>query len=113
MFNVQSAGVRERDQKFYTTGAEGTKEQHWAMKAEARRKPSNSEPTITLRTMSTNIIKQHLKIQVRLMKTDQIVIEKAKDAVLHYLKVKKFHEEYSEQNTNCNKTPGTDTMQTT
>ena len=42
------------------------------------------------------MVKQQLDIQVRLRKTNQIIIEQSKDAVLQQLKAKLLHEEYSE-----------------
>ena len=54
------------------------------------------EPTVTIQTLSTNLVEQHPDIQVRLRKTNQIIIEQSKDAVLQRLKAKLLHEEYSE-----------------
>ena len=42
------------------------------------------------------MIKQQPEKQVRLRKTNQIIIEQSKDAVLQQLKAKLLHEEYSE-----------------
>ena len=42
------------------------------------------------------MIKQQPEKQVRLRKTNQIIIEQSKDAVLQQLKAKLFHEDYSE-----------------
>ena len=54
------------------------------------------EPTVTIETLSTNLVKQQPDIQVRLKKTNQIIIEQSKDAVLQQLKAKFLHEDYSE-----------------
>ena len=54
------------------------------------------EPTVTIETLSTNLVKQQPDIQVRLKKTNQIIIEQSKDAVLQQLKAKLLHEDYSE-----------------
>ena len=54
------------------------------------------EPTVSIQTLSTNLVKQHPDIQVRLRKTNQIIIEQSKDAKLQQLKAKLLHEEYSE-----------------
>ena len=51
---------------------------------------------VTIQTLSTNLVKQHPDIQVRLGKTNQIIIEQSKDAVLQQLKAKLLHEEYPE-----------------
>ena len=59
--NVQSAGVSEEDQIFYTTDDDETEEQHRARKAKIRRNPANSEPTKTIQTVSRNQTLQQLK----------------------------------------------------
>ena len=43
------------------------------------------------------MLKQQPEIQIRLRKTNQIIIEQSKDAVLQQLKAKILHEEYSEK----------------
>ena len=93
--NVQSAGVSQEEQIFYTNDDE-TEEQYWARKWTIRKNPATDEPTVTIQTLSTNLVKQHPDIQVRLRKTNQIFIEQSKDAVLQQLKTKLLHEEYSE-----------------
>ena len=40
------------------------------------------EPTVTIETLSTKLVKQQPDIQVRLKKRNQIIIEQSKDAVL-------------------------------
>ena len=71
-----------------------TEEQYWARKEAIRKNPATDEPTVTIQTLSTNLVKQHPDIQVRLRKTNQIIIVQSKDAVLQQLKAKLFHEEY-------------------
>ena len=94
--NVQSAGVSQEEQIFYTNDDDETEEQYWARKEAIRKNPAIDEPKYTIQTLSTNLVKQHPDIQVRLRKTNQIIIEQSKDAVLQQLKVKLLHEEYSE-----------------
>ena len=94
--NVQSAGVSQEEQIFYTNDDDETEEQYWARKEAIRKNPATDEPTVTIQTLSTNLVKQHPDIQVRLRKTNQIIIEQPKDAVLQQLKAKLLHEEYSE-----------------
>ena len=94
--NVQSAGVSQEEQIFYTNDDDETEEQYWARKEAIRKNPATDEPTVTIQTLSTNLVKQHPDIQVRLRKTNQIIIEQSKDAVLQQLKAKLLHEEYSE-----------------
>ena len=94
--NVQSAGVSQEEQISYTNDDDETEEQYWARKEAIRKNPATDEPTVTIQTLSTNLVKQHPDIQARLRKTNQIVIEQSKDAVLQQLKAKLLHEEYSE-----------------
>ena len=94
--NVQSAGVTQQVQIVYTNDDDETEEQYWARKEAIRKNPAIHEPTVTIQTLSTNLVKQHPDIQDRLRKTNQIIIEQSKDAVLQQLKAKLLHEEYSE-----------------
>ena len=80
--NVQSAGVSQEEQIFYTNDDDETEEQFWARKEAIRKNPATDEPTVTIQTLSTNLVKQHPDIQVRLRKTNQIIIEQSKDPVL-------------------------------
>ena len=50
--NVQSAGVTEEEQIFYTDDDEETEEQIWKRKQDARSKPSNQLPDILLEKLS-------------------------------------------------------------
>ena len=93
---VQSAGVSQEEQIFYTNDDDETEEQYWARKEAIRKIPAIDEPAVTIQTVSKNLIKQQTEIQVRLQKTHQIIIEQSKDAVLQHLKAKLLHEEYSE-----------------
>ena len=94
--NVQSSGISQEKQIFYTNDDDETEEQYWAWKEAISKNPAIDEPTVTIQTLSTNLINQPPDIQVRLRKTNQIIIEQSKDAVLQQLKAKLFHEDYSE-----------------
>ena len=94
--NVQSAGVTQEEQIIDTNDDDETDEQYWARKEAIRKIPAIDEPTVTIQTLPTNLVKQHPDIQVRLRKTNRIIIEQSKDAVLQQLKAKVLHEEYSE-----------------
>ena len=94
--NVQSAGVSQEEQIFYTNDDHETEEQYWARKEAIRKNPATDEPTVTIQTLSTNLVKHHPDIQIRLRKTNQINFEQSKDAVLQQLKAKLLHEDYSE-----------------
>ena len=95
--NVQSAGVSEEEQIFYTTDDDETEEQYWARKQKARTNSSDAPTTITIDTLSINTIRQKPEIQIRLQKTNQIIVEQAKDVTLQQLKAKILNEEYSDQ----------------
>ena len=88
--------MSQEEQIFYTNDDDETEEQYWARKEAIRKNPAIDEPTVTIQTLSTNLDKQHPDIQVRLRKTNQIIIEQSKDAVLQELRAKLLHEEYSE-----------------
>ena len=94
--NVQSAGVSQEEQIFYTNDDDKTEEQYWARKEAIRKDPALDEPAVTIQTFSAKLIKQQAEIQIQLRKTNQIIIEQPKDAVLQQLKAKLLHEEYSE-----------------
>ena len=72
--NVRSAGVTQEEQIFYTDDDDETEEQYWARKEVIRKNPAIDEPTVTIQTLSTNLVKQHTDIQDRLRKTNQIII---------------------------------------
>ena len=88
--------MSQEEQIFYTNDDDETEEQYWARKEAIRKNSAIDEPTVTIQTLSTNLVKKHPDIQVRLRKTNQIIIEQSKDAVLQQLKAKLLHEEYSE-----------------
>ena len=94
--NVQSAGVSQEEQIFYTNDDDETEEQNWARKEAIRKNPAINEPTVIVQTLFTNLVKQQHYIQVRLRKTNQIIIEQSKDAVLQQLKAQLLHEDYLE-----------------
>ena len=83
--NVQSAGVSQEEQIFYTNDNDETEELYWARKEAIRKNPAIDEPTVTIQTLSTNVTKQQHDIQVRLRKTIQIIIDHSKDTVLQQL----------------------------
>ena len=94
--NVQSGGVSQEEQIFYSNDDHETEEQFWATKEAIRRNSASTEATITIQSVSTILVKQQPKIQVRLRKTNQIIIDQSKDAILRQLKAKLFHKRNSE-----------------
>ena len=93
---VQSAGVSQEGQFFYRNDEDEGEKQYWARKEAIRKNPATEEPAVTIQTLSVTLIKQQPDIQVRLRKTNQIIIQQSKDAVLQQLKAKPLHEDYSE-----------------
>ena len=95
--NVQSAGVTEEDQIFYTDDEEETEEQLWQRKKEARSNPTNQLPDITLDKLSLH---KSTQIQTptlqKLAKPITMAIEQNNDITLQQLRLKLQKEEYSE-----------------
>ena len=76
--NIQSAGVAQEEQMFFTEYDDETEQQMWECKQCARECPTIKEPTITIETMSTNTVTTDTTINARLCKTNQIVAEQTK-----------------------------------
>ena len=96
-FNVQSAGVTEEEQIFYTDDDEETEEQVWKRKQDARSKPSNQLPDILLEKLSKHdSIYFHTPLLQKLAKPITMTIEQQNDIILQQLRLKLQKEEYSE-----------------
>ena len=52
--NIQSAGVSEEEQIFYTDEEEFTEQQLWDRKKHARSTPAREQPTIVIEALSVN-----------------------------------------------------------
>ena len=52
--NVQSAGVSQEEQIFYTIDEDETEEQYWARKEAIRRNTVTAESAITIQSVSIN-----------------------------------------------------------
>ena len=65
------------------------------MKQSGKIAPSKNQSYQTKQTLSTILVRQQHDIQVRLRKTNQIIIEQSNEAVLKQLKSKLLHEDYS------------------
>ena len=94
--NVQSAGVSQEEPIFYTNDDDETEEQFWVRKEAIRRNPVTAETTITVQSVSTNLVRQQPEKHVRLRKTNLLILEQSKFAVLEQMNAKLLHEEYSE-----------------
>ena len=95
--NVQSAGVIEEDQIFFTDEDEETEEQIWQRKKDARSHPTNQVPDISFEKLSVHqgISSQQTTSQ-RLLNRTTLAIEQQNDVILHHLRLKLQKEIYSE-----------------
>ena len=95
--NVQSAGVIEEDQIFYTDDDEETEEQIWPRKKDARSHPTNPVPDVSLEKLSVHngVSSQQTTLQ-RLSNITTMAIERQNDVILHQLRLKLQKEDYSE-----------------
>ena len=95
--NVQSAGVIEEDQIFFTDDDEETEEQIWQRKKDARSHPANQEPDISLEKLSIHngVSSQQTTLQ-RLSNTTTMAIEQQNDVILQQIRLKLQKEDYSE-----------------
>ena len=87
--NVQSAGVSEEEQIFYTKDDDETEEQIWQKKKEARNGPINQMPDISFEkfTTQTNNYDKYSKTQ-KFSNTNFVAIEHFNDIILQRLKLK-------------------------
>ena len=87
---------RKKKQIFYTTDEGETEEQYWETKEAIRRNHASAGPTMIMQSVSTNLIKQQPEIQIRLRKTNQIIVKQSKDAVSQQFKAKLLQKDHSE-----------------
>ena len=95
--NVQSAGVTDEYQIFFTDEDKETEEQIWQRKKDARSHPTNQAPDIYLEKLSirSGASSQLTTLQI-LSNSTIMAIEQQNDVVLHQLRLKLQKEEYSE-----------------
>ena len=95
--NVQSAGVTEEEQRFYTDEDEEAEEQIWKRKQDARSNPTNRPPDILPEHLSThNNTHFQTPILQKLAKPTTMAIEQQSDIILHQLRLKLQKKENSE-----------------
>ena len=87
--NVQSAGVIEEDQIFFTEDDEETEEQKWQRKKDPRSHPTNQVPDVFLEKLSVHnsASSQQTTLQ-RLSNITTMAIEQQNDVILHQLRLK-------------------------
>ena len=93
--NVQSAGVSEEEQVFFTENS--VQEQIWERKQQSKKGLMVPETVIQFDTVSENAIEEITNFTQKLKRTNQILLEQSKDPILLQLKAKIQKEEYSEE----------------
>ena len=95
--NVQSAGVSEEEQVFFTEEDNETEEQIWERKRQSKAGLKVPETVIQIDAISENIVEEITNFTQKLRRTNQILLEQSKDPILLQLKAKIQNEEYSEE----------------
>ena len=95
--NVQSAGVSEEEQVFFTEEDNETEEQIWERKRQSKAGLKVDETVIQIDTISENVVDEITNFTQKLRRTNQILLEQSKDPILLHLKAKIQNEEYSEE----------------
>ena len=95
--NVQSAGVSEEEQVFFTEEDNETEEQIWERKRQSKAGLKVDETVIYIDAISENVVDEITNFTQKLRRTNQILLEQSKDPVLLHLKSKIQNEEYSEE----------------
>ena len=96
-FNVQSAGMSEEEQVFFTEEDNETEEQIWERKRQSKTGLKVAETVIQIDAISENIVEEITNFTQKLRRTNQILPEQSKDPILLQLKAKIQNEEYSEE----------------
>ena len=95
--NVQSAGVSEEEQIFFTEDDGETEAQIWERKKQSRTNPTDQEVVIQIDAITENIVDEITNFTQKLRRTNQILLEQSKDPTLQQLKAKIQNEDYSEE----------------
>ena len=95
--NVQSAGVSEEEQVFFTEEDNETEEQIWERKRQSKTGLKVAETVIQIDAISENVVEEITNFTQKLRRTNQILLEQSKDPTLLQLKAKTQNEEYSEE----------------
>ena len=88
--NVQSAGVSEEEQVFFTEVDDETEEQIWERRNQCRNNPIGREVAIQIDAISKNVVDEITTFTQKLHRTNQILFEQSKDPILQ-------NEDYSEE----------------
>ena len=94
---IQSAGVSEEEQVFFTEEDSETEEQISEKKLQSKKGLMAPETVIQIDAISENIVKEITNFTQKLRRTNQILLEQSKDPILLQLKANTQKEEYSEK----------------
>ena len=94
--NVQSAGVSEEEQVFFTEEDNETEKQIWGRKKQSKAELKLAETVIQIDAISENVAEKITNFTQKLRRTNQILLEQSKDPILLQLKAKIQNEECSE-----------------
>ena len=95
--NVQSAGVSEEEQVFFTEEDNETEEQIWERKRQSKTGPKVAEAVIQIDAISEDVVEEITNFTHKLRRFNQIQLEQSKDPILLQLKAKIQNEENSEE----------------
>ena len=95
--NVQSAGVSEEEQIFFTEEDNETEEQIWERKRQSKTGLKVAETAIQIDAISENVVEEITNFTQKLRRTNQILLEQSKDPILLQLKAKIQNEENYEE----------------
>ena len=95
--NVQSAGVSEEEQIFFTEDDGETEAQIWERKKQSRTNSTDQEVVIQIDAITENIVDEITNFTQKFCRTNQILLEQSKDPTLQQLKAKIQNEDYSEE----------------
>ena len=94
---MQSAGVSEEEQVFFTEEDYETEEQIWERKKLSKAGLKVAETVIQIDAISENVVEEITNFTKKLRRTNQILLEQSKDPILLQLKAKIQNEEYSDE----------------
>ena len=95
--NVQSAGVSEEEQVFFTEEDNETEQQIWELKLQSKKGLMITETVIQIDAISEKTVEEITNITQKLRRTNQILLEQSRDPILLHLKAKLQKAEYSEE----------------
>ena len=79
--NVQSAGVSEKEQVFFTEEDSETEEQIWDRKQQSKMGLMVPETVIQIDSISENTVEEITNFTRKLRRTNQILLEQSKDPI--------------------------------